>query len=91
MDSSVNTTFTWNFECDICEKIFSNNQQKQEHLLRAHGEKQKILCNFCSKTFSGQGSLKKHMNAIHVKQRNYECDFCKKFQSRAQKKQFHNC
>ena len=43
-----------NFKCEICEKHFSTNSTKNEHISTIHGRVKKFVCNICSKNFGRQ-------------------------------------
>ena len=45
MDSSNN------FTCEICEKTFSTNKNKDKHIKIVHGEVKIFECSVCSKKF----------------------------------------
>ena len=40
-----------NFKCEICEKIFLTNQNKNQHIKSAHGEAKIFTCNVCNSRY----------------------------------------
>ena len=59
-----------NFNCEICEKSFSSNQNKKKHISIVHGEGKTIVCNVCSSSFGFKKELKNHMKSLHDGQKN---------------------
>ena len=49
-----------NFTCEICEKDFSTNNYKEQHISTVHGEVKKFDCNVCNKTFGQKQELNIH-------------------------------
>ncbi|XP_039286674.1 zinc finger protein 98 isoform X2 [Nilaparvata lugens] len=52
------------FECDLCDKVFSQNSLLNDHI-NIHSGKKGLKCEFCDKSFSRRSSLKGHVK-IHT-------------------------
>lgn len=66
-----------NFACEICEKTFSTNKNKKQHLKIVHGELKIFECNVCGKTFGRNQELMIHMENNH-KTKDLNCKLCGK-------------
>ena len=64
-----------NFECEICEKRFSNEQIKNRHVTIVHGENKNFICNVCDIKFGLQNGLKLHIENNHQGGSNI-CNLC---------------
>ena len=71
MDSSKH------FSCEICEKTFSSNTYKNQHIRIVHGEVKNFECGVCSKKFGHKQKLTIHVENNHNKI-NHICKFCVK-------------
>ena len=73
------TTMKKKFKCEICEKSFSTNPSKNQHVAIAHGGKVKTFsCNVCNKIFRKESLLSSHVKIHHEGKRNHKCDSCGK-------------
>ena len=52
------------FYCEICEKEFSRNQNKKQHVNLVHVEEKIFACNVCNQTFENDIFLTQHFR-IH--------------------------
>ena len=66
-----------NFTCEICEKAFSTNNYKDQHISTVHGEVKKFGCNVCNKTFGLKNELMSHIENNH-QAKNQKCKFVQK-------------
>ena len=66
-----------NYTCEICEKKFSTNHYKKQHIKRIHEDVKKFICNLCSKNFVEKKELSIHIENNHKKS-NHTCDSCGK-------------
>ena len=67
------------FKCEICEKTFSTNHIKNQHIRNAHGKVEIFTCNVCNKTFGKNHQLTLHQKYYHQEgPRPYKCDSCEK-------------
>ena len=76
MDSSQH------FTCEICEKNFSTNKNKDQHTRIVHGETN-YRCDHCLKFFYQLGNVNNHIKTVHEGERNYKCDSCGKYFTRS--------
>ena len=65
------------FNCEICEKSFSTNQCKKNHIDIVHGKVKKFTCDVCSSSFGFKFQLTIHIENNH-KGGKYECKNCGK-------------
>jgi hypothetical protein len=79
------------FNCGICNKGFTQNNNLERHVLRVHeGIKEvyeKKKCNICNETILW-GHLKRHMETVHEK-KTLQCNFCDAIFYRVDRLQFH--
>ncbi|CAL4195409.1 unnamed protein product, partial [Meganyctiphanes norvegica] len=52
------------YQCNQCDKAFSDNNNLKIHMRKHTGEKP-YHCNQCDKTFSQNGHLKQHLRVHH--------------------------
>ena len=67
-----------NFTCEICEKAFSTNNYKDQHIRTVHEEVKKFDCNICSKTFGLKQELMSHIENNH-QAKDQKCEVCEKY------------
>ena len=66
-----------NFTCEICDKAFSTNKYKDQHISTVHGEDKNFKCNVCYKTFGLKQELIIHIENNH-QVKDQKCKFCAK-------------
>jgi len=64
------------YQCDFCEKLFTNKYHLQSHLVTHTGERA-FVCRTCKKTFGRKSTLRAHMTT-HTKVSNFMCTVCEK-------------
>jgi KRAB domain-containing zinc finger protein len=66
------------YNCDICDKGFSDNSNLQNHVRIHTGDKPYTCkCDICGKGFSQNGNLQTHIRT-HTGDKPYKCDICGK-------------
>ena len=65
-------------ECDICNKLFSNQSNLRKHIKSVH-EKMKFKCEICG---SQKDNLRRHKKAVHSKSIEFKCTVCERKFSR---------
>ena len=65
-----------NFKCEICERSYSTNNSKSQHILDIHGEANEFVCNVCD---ANSRNLQNHIKANHDRKSKHKCDSCGKF------------
>ena len=53
------------FNCEICEKSFTTNKCKKNHIGIVHGNVKKFTCNVCSSSFGFKFELTIHIENNH--------------------------
>ena len=66
------------FQCDYCEKTFTDRYTVKTHTNRVHFKKKDNKCDSCEKAFCSKSELNWHREAVHVKLKNFKCEFCTK-------------
>ena len=65
------------FQCQLCEKVYSDNRGLQDHIMIVHeGKKDNFVCEICSKSFSRRTSLAAHKLLHTGEYKVYHCDNC---------------
>jgi KRAB domain-containing zinc finger protein len=65
------------YECNICDKRFSQLNHLAAHKITHIEDKPGFICDVCNKSFAYASSLKVHMGA-HNGDKPHECDVCNK-------------
>ena len=65
------------FPCQLCDKVFSQRQHVQKHILSVHSDDKNYKCIKCDKAFKLPQYLKRHQT-IHSELRPYNCKYCTK-------------
>ena len=65
------------FNCEICEKSYTTNKCKKNHIDIVHGKVKKFTCDVCSSSFGFKFQLTIHIENNH-KGGKYECKNCGK-------------
>lgn len=77
MDEHSLENKTDEYQCSVCENIFSNARQLRAHK-KSHSMCVKIWsCKECNKNYSSKNLLDEHMN-MHTGERPYKCPHCTK-------------
>jgi KRAB domain-containing zinc finger protein len=76
-----------NFECDKCDRKFSELEYLKKHLFRHLGIKS-FECSLCPARFSAKNGLDSHMTT-HTKEKKFECGICGAKFSKAQTLNLH--
>ncbi|XP_074646027.1 uncharacterized protein LOC141902278 isoform X1 [Tubulanus polymorphus] len=64
--------------CDICQKLFSSEENLSIHVKQRHGDTDRpYVCDLCHKTFSEKSYLAKHLK-VHSNDRPFKCSICLK-------------
>ena len=53
------------FQCQICEKAFSEKKKLERHVSRIHEESKAFHCDICNYRCSQKGNLKTHIASVH--------------------------
>ena len=64
------------FQCDKCDKTFSQKQQMQKHISAVHEKQKPFKCDQCDKTFSQKENMETHRDQVHRQLKKFECDKC---------------
>lgn len=83
-DSSVDTssdeqqqTFTKNFICNVCDKLFHSMKELSHHV-RDHADEWPYKCEFCVLLFGKPSALLDHRSSLHGVGKTYVCSACTK-------------
>ncbi|CAG9323614.1 unnamed protein product [Blepharisma stoltei] len=64
-------------ECPTCGKFYKNHKGLQQHIGKAHSNKEKgVICSICHKTFKHQHALTFHDRQVHQKVTRVNCEIC---------------
>ena len=66
------------FNCNGCDKAFSNKQHLNWHIEIVHEGKKPFNCNTCDKSFSRIDSMNRHIKAVHEGKKPFNCNTCDK-------------
>ena len=74
--------------CNICSKIFPNNEKLASHQTQCNnGNTKEVKCLSCDTNCTSFKNLKKHVKLVHEKQ--VKCSFCTKFFQDVEKLESH--
>ena len=79
MESSEITGIVELFECPVCNKVFSNHTQRDQHHHKAHPAK--YGCSWCKDFFRTEQELTSHEKGIHKcvpDMTSFACEYCEK-------------
>lgn len=69
------------YQCEVCDRYFSESSTRRKHRLTHFPEEQKQLtmfsCEICGKVIKSRDSFKQHME-VHSGAKNFECPICNK-------------
>ena len=71
------TNLTKAFNCNVCEKVYTNEVSLADHVRYTHRAARK-QCELCNQTFSHVSSLIKHTKMKHKDKPDYKCLECDK-------------
>ncbi|KAK7896683.1 hypothetical protein WMY93_022008 [Mugilogobius chulae] len=77
LDDSQQQTFTKNFICNVCEKLFHSMKELGQHVAD-HAEKWPYKCEFCLLLFEKTADLLEHRSSLHGVGKTYVCSVCSK-------------
>ncbi|KAJ0064474.1 hypothetical protein NL108_006935 [Boleophthalmus pectinirostris] len=77
LDDSQEQTFTKNFICNVCEKLFHSMKELGQHVVD-HAEKWSYKCEFCLLLFEKPSDLLEHRSSLHGVGKTYVCSICTK-------------
>ena len=69
---------TETFECEICNKTFSQKWILKRHVSSVHENKNSFGYEICEKTFPDKGRLNRHVSFVHEKKKPFRCYICEK-------------
>ncbi|KAM3842219.1 PR domain zinc finger protein 2-like, partial [Diretmus argenteus] len=70
-------TFTKNFICNVCDKLFHSMKELGHHVAD-HADEWPYKCEFCVLLFSKPSALLEHRSALHGVGKTYVCNACTK-------------
>jgi len=65
-----------NFECDVCQKQFSEKSKLSRHR-SAHFKTKNYQCSICHKLFAQKHHLDRHVT-VHTGEKPHQCNVCEK-------------
>ena len=63
-------------KCDICEKVFTHEYVKRNHIEIVHKRIKSLKCKICDKPFGCKSSLTQHCSSVHQLEEKHKCDIC---------------
>ncbi|XP_072304823.1 uncharacterized protein prdm2a [Eucyclogobius newberryi] len=76
-DDSQEQTFTKNFICNVCDKLFHSMKELGQHVAD-HARKWPYKCEFCLLLFDKPADLLEHRTSLHGVGKTYVCSVCTK-------------
>ncbi|XP_068588671.1 PR domain zinc finger protein 2-like isoform X2 [Cebidichthys violaceus] len=70
-------TFTKNFVCNVCDRLFHSMKELGHHV-GDHADEWPYKCEFCVLLFSKPSALLDHRSSLHGVGKNYVCSACTK-------------
>ena len=64
------------FQCDHCQKKFSQKPALEKHVESVHEGKKEFKCKECEKKFTQSSNMKAHIAAVHEKKKPHTCEIC---------------
>ncbi|XP_033825175.1 PR domain zinc finger protein 2 [Periophthalmus magnuspinnatus] len=77
LDDSQQQTFTKNFICNVCDKLFHSMKELGQHVAD-HAGKWQYKCEFCLLLFEKPSDLLEHRSSLHGVGKTYVCSVCTK-------------
>lgn len=76
-DDAPEQTFTKNFICNVCDKLFHSMKELGQHVAE-HADEWPYKCEFCLLLFEKPPSLLEHRSSLHGVGKTYVCSACTK-------------
>lgn len=76
-DNKPQETFTKNFMCNVCDRLFHSMKELGHHVSE-HSEKWPYKCEFCVLLFGNPTDLLDHRSTLHGVGKIYVCSLCTK-------------
>lgn len=76
-NDSQQQTFTKNFVCNVCDKLFHSMKELGQHV-QEHAENWSYKCEFCLLLFEKPADLLEHRSSLHGVGKTYVCSACTK-------------
>jgi len=68
------------FDCNICEKLFSNKYQLKSHISIKHEDPDRFKCHVCDKRLNSRPNLRRHLQTHEENvQKPFSCEHCPKW------------